>query len=92
MSQDLDILTKKQGTYILNTAGVAFTAQQFDVIKVVAATRLALTDTNGRTEEDYISNPALTVPAGTEIRPFEGGKFHSVTIIGGGGGAVEITI
>lgn len=91
MSQDLDILTKKQGTYILNTAGVAFTAQQFDVIKVVETAKLILEDTNGRREGDYISNPGAAVPAGTEIRPFEGGKFVSVTIVSGNG-TVEITI
>jgi len=91
MSDDLAILSKKQGTYILNTNNGTYDATTFDVIKVVAATRLSFEDTSGLNELDYISSANSTIPAGTEIRPFKGGKFTTVTIATAGG-AVELTI
>lgn len=91
MSDDLAILSKKQGTFILNDSATPYDLQPFDVIKVLAATRLEFTDTSGLTEGDYISNPAGTLPVGTEIRPLNGAKFNSVTVTTATG-VVEITI
>ena len=91
MSDDLAILSKKQGTYILNTQDGTYDATRFDVIKVVAPTRIQFEDTNGLNELDYISTPQSTIPAGTEIRPFNGAKFKFVTVVTNGG-AVELTI
>jgi len=91
MSDDLAILSKKQGTYILNTQDGTYDATRFDVIKVVAPTRLLFEDTNGLSELDYISSAGSSIPAGTEIRPFNGAKFKFVTVVTNGG-AVELTI
>lgn len=81
-TQPLTILAAMQGSYIINDT-TAWTGKCDAVYVLEAAVFSILNDTSTGTKNTYISNPAVSVPAGALIRPIKDEQFDKIILTSG---------
>lgn len=81
-TQPLYIMSALQGSYIINDTNT-WTGKADAVYVLEEAVFSVLNDTSTGTKDTYISDSAVSVPAGALIRPIEDEQFDAITLTSG---------